>query len=174
MVRTWEDPSSEERTTRLKEQKFPDQKQWTVDRELGFAYACRDLLLARTEPCHCTRCGCSEFVEIPQGTEFSLPDGSGTVTLKLVAHAQVGVLPTYYRPYYTPNGYKMLPEDVPPAPPGANCPAHFEWENILYLLVFLVTIPVWVPLVLLGLVAFGIWCAWDYLRRQWSAKATGH
>lgn len=168
-IQTWEDPNSEERITKLKEDKFPDQKQWSVARWLGRAYADRDLLRARTEPCHCTTCRSTEFVEVPFGTEFTLPDGSGTVTMNCVAHASVGALWTYY----TPNGHKMTPEEVPPAPPEANFPVHYEWKDYLFLLIFLVTSPLWGPIALLVLVMIGLRNAWDYLRCQRNARATG-
>lgn len=168
-IQIWEDLNSEERKTKLQEQKFPDQKQWTVDRELGSAYAYRDLLLARTEPCQCRKCGNVEFIEVLEGTEFTLPDGSGTVMMHCVAHASVGGIATYY----TPNGQSMLPEDVPPAPFEAAYPSHHEkWKDHLFQLVLVMTIPIWGPIAFLVLAVIGICKSWDFLRRHWIAKTT--
>src|SRR5579862_4927222 len=70
-IRTWEDPDSEARKAELTMYKLPDQKQWKIDRASGRAYAYRDLLLARTEPCHCMTCGGTEFAEVPHGAAFT-------------------------------------------------------------------------------------------------------
>lgn len=160
-IQKWEDPNSEARKALLKEYKFRDQQQWTVASELRRAYAERDLLLARTTPCHCTRCGSVDFVEVPEG-EFTLPDGSGTVTIKTIEHAFVIIVPTCY----TPDGYPMSPEAVPPKPPEAKYPQHLEWRDIFAWLVILVTIPIWGPIALLVLLVTGIRRVWDYVRRQ--------
>ena len=161
-IKIWEDPDSEERKAKLKKEKFPDQKQYVVARELGRAYGVRDLLLARTEPCHCTKCGSTEFIEVLDDVEFPLPDGSGTVTMIGTSHASVAYRPTYY----TPNGHRMSLEEVPPGLPVIQYPQHIEWTDILLWLVMLVTIPIWGSIALLVLAVMGIRRTWNYARRH--------
>lgn len=108
-----------------------------------------------------------EFVEV-SGKEFTLPDGSETVTRECKDHAFVIAEPTYY----TPDGYPMSPEEVLAKPPEVAYPQHWEWQDILYGLVFLVTIPIWGPIALLVQLAIGIRRIWDYVRRERIAKAT--
>jgi hypothetical protein len=167
-IKTWQDPNSEERVIELKEYRFLDQQQCVVERQLRRLYDYRDLLQARTEPCHCTQCGSTEFVEVPDGAEFTLPNGSGTVMMRCTGHATVFASESCY----TPNGHPILTKDVPSAPSEPKYPMHYDWKERLFGFGLLVTIPIWGPIALLILAAITIRRAWANLGRQWITKAT--
>jgi hypothetical protein len=171
IVRNWEGPTSQSPGQHPEAVKSPDEVRWIVDGRVVSADTWLDLLRVRTEPCHCTKCGCTEFAIIPHGKEFALPDGSGTVTMKCTGHASMRIMPKYF----TPNGHRMPIEDVPPAPPEKSFSVpRGGWKDYRFPIVAVLTSPLWVPLALLALIIFGIGILCGKLYQKWTERATGN